>query len=118
MLIDLQLHSKYSDGFLTPSEVAQYIAAQGVKVAALTDHNTVSGIDEFKHAGRRLHIKPINGLELYVKFHSWRFNLLWYNFDEDSAELHDLLRGSQLRRRRQVRNILEKLAEQGFKLER
>lgn len=111
MLIDLQLHSTYSDGYLTPTQLARFIANQGVKVAALTDHNTVSGLDEFRRACRRLGIKPITGLELYIKFHQYRFNLLWYNFDDTDPDLHNLLRESQMRRRRQVRMALTKLKE-------
>ncbi len=117
MLIDLQLHSTYSDGYLTPTGLAKFIARQGVKVAALTDHNTVSGLDEFRKACRTLKIKPITGLELYIKLHNRRFNILWFNFDETSPELHDMLRDSQVRRRRQIRLLLNKLIKRGFKLD-
>jgi predicted metal-dependent phosphoesterase TrpH len=55
MLIDLQFHSTYSDGYLTPTQLAQFMSKQGIKVAALTDHNTVSGINQFK--------KPCNKLK-------------------------------------------------------
>ncbi|MBU4375047.1 PHP domain-containing protein, partial [Patescibacteria group bacterium] len=64
MLIDLQLHSTYSDGYLTPTELAGFLAKQGVKIAALTDHNTVGGLDEFRQACRACKIKPITGVEL------------------------------------------------------
>jgi len=117
MLIDLQLHSIYSDGCLTPSEVAKFVAGQGVKVAALTDHNTVGGIDEFRNACEEYKIKPIAGLELYVKLHNWRFNLLWYNFDETDPDLHNILRNSQVRRRRTIRIALKRLLDKGFKMD-
>ncbi len=117
MLIDLQLHSTYSDGYLTPSEVAKFVADQGVKVAALTDHNTVGGIDEFRNACHEHKIKPITGLELYVKLHGWRFNLLWYNFDETDPDLHNMLRSSQVRRRRMVRLALNRLVDKGFRMD-
>jgi len=118
MLIDLQLHSTYSDGYLTPTELAEFIASQGVKIAALTDHNTVSGLNEFRNACRRLGIKAVTGLELYIKFHKYRFNILWYNFNDTAPDLHNILRSSQTRRRRQVRIALEKLIEKrGFKFD-
>jgi predicted metal-dependent phosphoesterase TrpH len=116
MRIDLQLHSTYSDGYLTPTEVVDFISKEGVKVAALTDHNTVGGLDEFRQACRKAKIKAINGLELYIKLHYRRFNLLWYNFDETDAELHNVLRNSQVRRRRQMRMLLNKLVDHGFRL--
>ncbi len=117
MLIDLQLHSTYSDGYLTPTEAAKFAADQGVKVAALTDHNTVGGTYEFKEACKRFKIKPVTGMELYIKYHNYRFNMLWYNFDDKSPELHDVLRDSQRRRRKRMRTILERLAGLGFDLD-
>lgn len=116
MLIDLQLHSTYSDGYLTPTEVVDFINAKGVKVAALTDHNTVGGLDEFRSACEARGIKAIAGLELYVKYKNKRLNFLWYNFDDRSPELHKLLRDTQVRRRKKVREALNKLVARGFKL--
>jgi predicted metal-dependent phosphoesterase TrpH len=114
MLIDLQLHSRYSDGYLTPTELVEFVFKKGVKVASITDHNTVGGIDEFRKVCKKKKIKAIVGMELYVKLNNTSFNLLWYNFDETDPALHDLLRDSQIRRRRQVRNILIKLSKKGF----
>ena len=99
MLIDLQLHSTYSDGYLTPAELVSFIAKQGVKAAALTDHNTVGGLGEFERACRARGIKPITGMELYVKLDNKKFNLLWFNFDDKNPELHKMLRAAQIRRR-------------------
>lgn len=117
MLIDLQVHSTYSDGYLTPSQLADFLSANNIKIAALTDHNTVGGLDEFKLACQNKKIKTINGLELYVKSGHKKFNLLWYNFDKHSAELHNLLRISQALRRRQIRNGLMKLKLRGFNID-
>jgi len=117
MLIDLQFHSTYSDGYMTPTEVVEFIKKQGVKVAALTDHNTVGGVDEFILICRKNKIKPIVGMEIYVKLKNYKFNLLWYNFDHNNPFLHKFLRDSHVRRRSQVRNILQKLSRRGFKLD-
>ncbi len=118
MLIDLQLHSTYSDGYLSPTELVEFMNKQGVKVASLTDHNTVSGLEEFKASCKQKNIQFIPGIELYVKYKSKRFNILWYNFDCSNPDLHKLLRDTQRRRRARVRNLLRKLVElEGFKLD-
>lgn len=109
MRIDLQLHSTYSDGYLTPSELVKFVAKQGITVAALTDHNTISGINEFQIACHKNKIKPIVGLELYAKLNGEKFNLLWFNFDHNNPDLHALLVESQIRRRRRARTILNKI---------
>ena len=116
MLIDLQLHSTYSDGYLTPTELVKYLQKRKVKTAALTDHNTVGGVHEFKKICKQNKIKPIIGTELYVKLGNKKFNILWYNFDYNSPDLHDLLRDSQRRRRKMFRMSLERLVDDGFKI--
>ena len=116
MLIDLQLHSTYSDGYLTPTELAGFMANQGVKIAALTDHNTVGGLDEFKQACHARGIKPITGLELYIKLGAKKIGLLWFNFDSADSELHKMLRNSQIRRRNVMRKSLANLIQIGFKI--
>jgi len=110
MLIDLQLHSTCSDGYLTPTELAQECKKRNIKVASLTDHNTVSGQEEFFRACRKANIKTVAGMELYVKLGHRHFNMLWYNLDIENPELHNLLRDSQSRRRANVRKALERLA--------
>jgi 3',5'-nucleoside bisphosphate phosphatase len=117
MLIDLQVHSNYSDGYLTPTEMVKFLARQGVKVASLTDHNTVGGLEEFKKACQKEKIKSIVGLELYAKLGSAHFNVLWYNFDPENPLLHNMLRKSHIRRRQQMRRILDKLVRRGFKID-
>ena len=116
MLIDLQLHSTYSDGYLTPTELVKYLKKRKVKIAALTDHNTVGGVHEFKKICKQCGIKSIIGTELYVKLGTKKFNILWYNFDYNSPDLHDLLRDSQRRRRNMFRLSLERLVKDGFKI--
>ncbi|MDX1593465.1 MAG: PHP domain-containing protein, partial [Gammaproteobacteria bacterium] len=43
---DLHCHSNVSDGTLTPTELVRRAAARGVRQLALTDHDTVAGLDE------------------------------------------------------------------------
>lgn len=118
MLIDLQLHSTYSDGYLTPTELAKFINDKGIRVASLTDHNTVGGLKEFKRACKQYGIKAINGMEIYCKYKRKKLNILWYNFDKDSPELHEIMRESQIRRKRQMRKALEIAVEKkGFQLD-
>lgn len=115
MYIDLQLHSTYSDGYTTPTDLARFMRRQGVKVASLTDHNTVRGLPEFERACRKYRIKVIPGIELYVTLGNRKLNVLWFNFKDD-PKFHNLLRDSQIRRRNRARIVLEKLNSGGFKI--
>lgn len=62
--IDLHCHSTCSDGTFSPSEVVQKAHAKGVKVLALSDHDTVLGIDEARHTASELGMHLINGVEI------------------------------------------------------
>ena len=114
--IDLQFHSTYSDGSLTPTELVQFLSKYNVKIAALTDHNTVAGIDEFFSACKKFNIKPITGIEIYARYDSERFNLLFYNFDKNNPELHHFLRKTQIQRRRNVVRALRYWQEKRFEI--
>jgi len=114
MLIDLQVHSTYSDGYLTPTELAGFLAKNNIKVASLTDHNTLGGQPEFARACQRHKIKTVPGLELYVTLNHRKFNILWFNY-RDSSRLHKILRESQIRRRDKVRKALNRLKRRGLK---
>ncbi len=116
MRIDLQLHSIYSDGYLTPAQLAHFIKKEKIKVASLTDHNTLAGQIEFQKACRKERIKVVPGLELYVRVGSRKINILWYNYQVDSPELYKLLLETQKRRRQIMRQKLERLKKIGFHL--
>ncbi|OGF28871.1 hypothetical protein A2477_01100 [Candidatus Falkowbacteria bacterium RIFOXYC2_FULL_47_12] len=117
MLIDLQLHSVNSDGYLTPTELAAHCQKRGIRVASLTDHNTVSGLEEFRRACQQYRIKAVPAMELYVKLGSRHMNMLWYNFDVNDPGLHKLLRETQIRRRALVRRALERLVKKNYVLD-
>jgi predicted metal-dependent phosphoesterase TrpH len=61
---DLQSHSTYSDGALAPAEVVAGGAAAGLELMALTDHDTVEGVDEALAAGREHGVRVIPAAEL------------------------------------------------------
>ncbi|MBL4848097.1 MAG: PHP domain-containing protein [Planctomycetes bacterium] len=48
--VDLHSHSLISDGILTPEQVVERAAAAGVRVLALTDHDTVAGVERARAA--------------------------------------------------------------------
>lgn len=64
MKIDLHCHSTCSDGTYAPKEVIQRAHAAGVNVLALTDHDTLAGIDEARTAASACNMQLINGVEI------------------------------------------------------
>ena len=59
---DLHCHSTYSDGTLTPTELAARAAERGVKTLALTDHDELEGLAEARHAAE---LRELDRIEIY-----------------------------------------------------
>ena len=64
MKYDLHCHSTCSDGTYAPTEVVKRAHAAGINVLALTDHDTLAGIDEAREAANAYDIQLINGVEI------------------------------------------------------
>ncbi|PIA48099.1 hypothetical protein AQUCO_01400587v1 [Aquilegia coerulea] len=64
LVFELHSHSICSDGFLSPTALVERAHRNGVKVLALTDHDTISGIPEALEAARKFGIKIIPGVEI------------------------------------------------------
>ena len=62
--IDLHMHSLFSDGTDSPDELVRRAKEAGLSMIALTDHNTLDGIPDFREACARYHMAGIDGVEL------------------------------------------------------
>lgn len=76
---DLHMHSTASDGQYTPSELVELAKAKGLETIALTDHDSVNGVEEAKAAGKELGLQVIQGVELsaddYLNLHILGYGL-------------------------------------------
>jgi predicted metal-dependent phosphoesterase TrpH len=61
---DLHIHTTASDGRLSPAEIVNRAAAFGLKTIAITDHDTVAGVEEALDAASGLGISVIPGVEI------------------------------------------------------
>ena len=67
-IVDLHVHSKASDGTLSPTELVKAAAKCGLAAFALTDHDTVYGVDEAINAAANLNLKVIPGIEISTSY--------------------------------------------------
>ncbi len=100
-IADLHLHTTASDGLLAPAELVRRAHAAGVRVLAVTDHDTTDGVAEAKGESERLGIRCLPGVEVGVQCLGADIHLLGYFADPGSAALQALL--ADLRRARQER---------------
>ena len=66
-IVDLHTHSTASDGQYAPEEVVRQAKERGLEVLALTDHDTLDGVEEAVRAGERLGLKVLRGIEIGVQ---------------------------------------------------
>jgi predicted metal-dependent phosphoesterase TrpH len=89
--VDLQVHSTASDGTDTPTELVQLAAARGVRVLALTDHDSTLGLAEAQQAGRAAGVWIVPALEFSTASELDRdyadINILAYGIDPQSPSL-------------------------------
>ena len=84
--IDLHCHSTASDGALAPADLVARAAEQGVTHLALTDHDTLAGVDEARKAAAAHDLSLINGIELSCVWHKQTIHVLGLDMrDHDTA---------------------------------
>ncbi|MCK4304623.1 MAG: PHP domain-containing protein [Candidatus Eisenbacteria sp.] len=114
---DLHVHSSASDGRFPPREVIRRAYGAGLSAVALTDHDTVSGLEEAKCEADRLGITFVPGCEISVHLQSREIHLLAYYFDAKHPELLGLLSTIHEMRKERVRRIVRKLNDLGLPLQ-
>ena len=114
--IDLHTHSQASDGTDSPAQLVAGAAAAGLAAVALTDHDTLSGLDEAEAAAQRHGIEFLRGCELSTRTEYGEMHILglWLPRQADALEQ----RLADIRHKRDNRNahILEKLATLGISI--
>lgn len=110
--IDLHIHSNYSDGALSPTELVEQAKAEGLTTIALADHDSAAGVPEALAAGVAREIEVIPAVELSVQFRTWQdIHLLGYGIDYTDGGFCERLNGFRERRERRNAEILQRVNE-------
>lgn len=115
-LIDLHVHSTASDGTLTPSELALYAKSKGLSAIALTDHDTIDGIDECQAKGLEIGVTVVPGIEFSADFYGKELHILGYYIDHHQKTFKQRLETLVAARTHRNQEMLYKLTDLGFPL--
>ena len=115
-LIDLHVHSTASDGSLTPTEVVNRAAGLGLTAMALTDHDTVSGIDEALKAAKDLDMEVIPGIEVSCIYKEKEIHILGLYIDHTNPELLSFLKEASRKRYDRNMEMLAAFNKNGFEI--
>lgn len=113
-MIDLHTHSSASDGSLSPSELIDAAVSVGISALALTDHDTIDGIEEAALAAKLKNIIFISGIELSIQWEPGEFHLLGLGITRPSDSFKEALRELSILRENRNREILEKMNKLGI----
>ncbi|MDO5424498.1 MAG: PHP domain-containing protein [Eubacteriales bacterium] len=112
--IDLHVHSTCSDGTYTPAQLVRCALEKHLAAFALTDHDTVDGLDEAFAAARGTDLEVISGIEFSTEFHGKDIHILGLDFNYKDPLF--LTRIQLFQESRDIRNrkMIEKLQENGI----
>lgn len=116
-MIDLHCHSCFSDGTFSPEEIVIKAKKRGLRAIALTDHDTIDGLEAFQQSGQKYHIETITGIEFaaqYNRFSEQEIHIVGLGFSPTAKALTEQMK--LIVEARQIRNekMIYALNQLGF----
>ncbi len=112
--IDLHTHSTASDGIYSPTELLHKAKETGLRILALTDHDTTGGLEEAVQAARALDIEFIPGIEINTDVGGGEVHVLGYFLEYGRTEFQRILKILRDARERRGQRMVELLNEHGI----
>jgi 3',5'-nucleoside bisphosphate phosphatase len=112
-VIDLHSHTTASDGYLDADALVRQAWKAGIRVLAVTDHDTVASIGAARQAATNFGLTLVNGIEITAIDGGRDVHVLGYFFDPDAPALAQCMAAQRAARRQRVRVMAGRLAECG-----
>ena len=113
-MIDLHIHSTFSDGTLTPTQLVERAKQNNIEVMAITDHDNVDGLKEGRKEAEKQGIIFVDGIEVSANFCDKDIHILGYFLDLEDEELLEWLERIKKKRYDRTIKILNKLSKLGI----
>ncbi|WP_430937124.1 PHP domain-containing protein [Saccharicrinis sp. 156] len=113
-MIDLHTHTTVSDGTVTPKELIYQAKETGLLAVAITDHDSIDGLDEAQHEADRLGVTFINGIEFSATFGKNRLiHILGLGIDPQSEGFKRIYTNYRQNRSDRLLQVFKKLRSMG-----
>ena len=116
-MIDLHCHSCFSDGTFSPEEIVIKAKKRGLRAIALTDHDTIDGLEAFQQSGQKYHIETITGIEFaaqYNRFSEQEIHIVGLGFSPTAKALTEQMKLIVEARRIRNEKMVYALNQLGF----
>jgi predicted metal-dependent phosphoesterase TrpH len=120
MKADLHCHSNFSDGTLDPSELIARAIDQDIDMFALTDHDTVAGLESASSALDSIQgseLTFINGVEFSATWNNRLLHIVGLNFDRQHEAIRDGVQQNHERRITRANTMFERFRDLGIELQ-
>lgn len=114
MPVDLHTHTTASDGSVTPTELVQLGASMGLSTLAITDHDTLEGVQEAQDEAAKHDLELIPGTELSLEYEKGGMHLVVLWLEPEPGPLQDQLASLQDGRSGRNAEIASRLTELGM----
>ena len=117
-MIDLHVHSTYSDGTLSPEELIALAEQIGLEAVALCDHNTVAGLPDFLAAAAGKKLQAVPGVEFSTDYQGTELHILGLFIEpEYYAAVTDKVNWMLIQKEQSNRDLVEALKPAGILLD-
>ncbi len=116
-LIDLHVHTTASDGLYSPFRVVQEAHKKNLAAVAITDHDTMKGLEEAEKAAARFAVEIVPGIEFSTLYQKKEIHILGYYCNPENLLLQETLLQYQKDRRLRMEKMIDRLKEMGINVE-
>jgi predicted metal-dependent phosphoesterase TrpH len=114
--VDLHVHTTASDGAFSPAEIVRMALDAGLRAVAITDHDSMEGVDEAVAAAAGSGLAVIPGVEMSADMARGEAHILGYFLDAHNPESAELLAALRRSRRVRAQRMVEKLQALGMSI--
>ncbi|MCX8123462.1 MAG: PHP domain-containing protein [Spirochaetes bacterium] len=113
-LIDLHCHTTASDGIYSPTGIIDYAISHNVSVLAITDHDSIDGLDQAIAYAKQKSFNLIPGIEFSIDYPHGSFHLVGMGIDHTNVDLCNELSHLQMLRKERIFKIVKDLQLHGI----
>lgn len=115
-MIDLHMHTVYSDGSLQPDELVRMAVEHNLKAVSVTDHDTTESYAHVVEAAQGIPLEIIPGIEINTVWKEKEIHILGYYIDPENESLQDVILQHRQNRVDQIQEMTRKLQKKGVRV--